>query len=109
MAKKKPAPEEPRFPDLGREDDLNHPINRLLGIDNYCNVLINTYAEDTQRWRDERRSSEVLQSLNPDDLYWKDRARHCEAYEKVCEQWFRHLRELSNAMRVAMPDILIER
>ncbi|MGA2584917.1 MAG: hypothetical protein ABSG31_16715 [Tepidisphaeraceae bacterium] len=112
--KTKPA-SEPRLPDLSRQDDLNHPINRLLGIDNYCSVLMDGYRESVGRLRDATNSArialEVARRGEGDPLadpWHRECARLVRIQLESCEQYHRLLCDLANAMRLAMPDLLLK-
>ncbi len=111
-----PQGEDPqRLPDLGRSDDLNQPINRLRGIDNYCNVLMESYEESARRWWDEQDQASKCYELvlkggefMPMAEGQRDEClKRARQYECVCEDWHKRLCELSEAMRLAMRDRLV--
>jgi len=114
---------ESRLPDLSLPEDLQHPINRLRGIDNYCETLMSErggYRESTTELRNcedgarialEMARRKVAERGEGDplaDLYHRECARLVRIRSDFCEQHFRRLCDLANAMRLAMPDLLLK-
>jgi hypothetical protein len=111
MSKSKNGSPEMRLPDLSRSDDLSHPINRLLGIDNYCNVLLDNYASSSQKmWKHEDHCAEsfsLMQKGFISEEMWKHTARLMQQYVNSCENWHKFFSQLTEAMRRAMPEVLL--
>jgi hypothetical protein len=107
-----PAETEARFPALSRADDLAHPLNRLYGISNYCSSLMNCYAESARRWWQEQDETGDAYRLKANGVEGADdvRKHHVRVmamHEKTCEEWYQQLNDLSEAVRLAMPDVLL--
>jgi hypothetical protein len=104
-----------RFPDLSLPHDLSDPVICLLGIENYCNVLIGSYEKSARRWWQAedsaadsyklvRQGNEVSEVVGDD---FKELQRHAQVYRGVCEQWQAKLCELTEAASRAMPETLL--
>jgi hypothetical protein len=104
-----------RFPDLSLPHDLSDPVICLLGIENYCNVLMHSYEESARRyWRAEesatnayqlvRKGNEVMEVVGED---FEELQRHAGVHRSVCEVWQEQLRELADAASRAMPEVLL--
>jgi len=115
LLKPSPPNSERRFPDLSLPHDLSDPIICLLGIENYCNVLLATYEKDARAWWNAediaansyelaRQGNEFLEATGD---YLKELRRHAQIYRGACEEWQEKLRELADAASRAMPETLL--
>lgn len=104
-----------RFPDLSLPHDLSDPVICLLGIGNYCNVLLGCYENDARRlWKAEdvaadsyrlrRQRNEILEVFGDN---FNELQRHAEIYREACEHWQQKLCELTGAASRAMPEMLL--
>ena len=91
--------EGPHFIDLSRPDDLKNPHYRLIGIANYCRVLLG-YKEAAKRlWDAEWR-------VGLEGVEWSQHSvTLAETYRKPCDDYSALLNQLYKAAAPLMPEI----
>ena len=94
---------EPYIPDLSQPDDMGHPVNRLKGIGLYCQVLMNSYANDAREWWKYRDWAETAYEgkrrgeTGAEDQHQSYREAS-RTFEQMCVTWHKQLCDLTKAM-----------
>lgn len=104
-----PAPDAMRLIDLGRSDDMAHPTIRLHGIVNFCSSLAKSYPESARAWwQSQDVAWDARRGSTGEDDTWRTLQVFAGEHEKVCEELYRMLCKLTEAMRLSgMSDALV--